>query len=181
MRSPCLSLACVALLAGCGDSGSDDAVQLDPDPREPESMATQPLRPGLWELSETIGEVDQATMRAREEAEIEEDGHRRGETRTVCLPADYADRPPVEFWSGAGNVCAYDRFDAVEGDLGAALSCNATPGTVSVALDGAYGATEFDLAMTVTRTGTGDENITVDGRLEGEWLGECPVAEEEEG
>lgn len=179
MRLPMIPAACALILAGCGESPDEETVQLDPDTREPAAMATQPLRPGLWALSETIGEVDQTAMREEQEAEIEEDGDQRGEARTVCLPLDYADRPPAQYWSGDDNICDYDDFSAADGAISATLSCNATPGTLTVTIDGDYGATAFDTAMTVTRSGTGDDDITVSGRLEGEWLGECPDADEE--
>ncbi|MBC2776464.1 DUF3617 domain-containing protein [Parasphingopyxis marina] len=176
-----LPLAALApfALAGCGDSEPEMPyeTELVENRVQTGELAEQPLRPGLWSLSETIGEVDQATMSGAQEAEIEADGDRRGNARTICLPVEYADRPPAEFWAGSGNACQYDEFRMADDALTARLTCNATPGSITLALDGSYSETGFDLAITTMRTGTGSENITVNGRLEGEWRRECTAEE----
>lgn len=162
-------------LSGCGSNAGGVAQETDviENGRQVGEHLAQPLRPGLWELAETIGEVDQTAMPHADELEVEDDGARRASARTVCLPAAYADRPQSTFWAGSGNACDYDRFEMADGALASSLSCNATPGTLTIALDGRYDATHFDLATTTARRDTGADDITVNGRLEGHWLGEC--------
>lgn len=178
MRSPLLPFAAAAALAGCGgdpDQTVPPSTEVVEDGVETGRTPAQPLRPGLWEIEEHAGDVSQATMRAEEAEEIEG----TSTARTVCLPANYSDRPHADFWGGADNACAYDRFRMADGELEAALSCNATPGTITIALDGTYSETGFDLAATTTRSGSGDD-VTVNGRLLGSWRDDC-TAEEAEG
>lgn len=180
MRMSIIPLIAIAPLAACGGNiNEDDApdTEVVENGGEVAEIDAQPLRPGLWALSETIGEVDQATMRGSEEAEIEEDPARRGAVRSICLPDDYADRPHPDFWAGSENACQYDDFTMADGELTATLTCNATPGTITLTLNGDYSATGFDLAMTTARRGTGSEDVTVNGRLEGEWMEACDPEE----
>lgn len=175
-----LTASALALAACSGDEAADGDVPADTEivegGVEQGEIPAQPLRPGLWELDESVGEVAEAGMRTEEEAEIEADPVRRGAARTVCLPDDYADRPHPDFWASGGNNCSYADFAMIDGELEGALECNATPGSLTLAFDGEYTDTGFDLAMTATRSGEG-EDVTVNGRLAGRWLRGCEADE----
>ena len=169
MRTTALAMLPALALAACGDAGTPPV----DEGATAQLPLVQPLRPGEWELDETVGEVDQATMRAAEEAAIEEDPATQGSARTVCLPADYADRPPPAFWAEHETPCEYRAWQLADGRLEASLVCNATPGTLTIALEGELSDTAFDLATTATRSGTGSDDVTVHGRTRGRWLGPC--------
>lgn len=175
-----LTASAMALAACSGDEVADGDVPADTevveDGVEIGEVPAQPLRPGLWELDESVGAVAEAGMRGEEESEIEADPARRGAARTVCLPADYADRPHPDFWASDRNACSYGDFAMADGALEGTLTCNATPGTLTLDFDGDYSETGFDLAMTATRSGEG-QDVTVNGRLEGRWLRACDAEE----
>lgn len=170
-----IALTSALALAACqsGPAGETDQVPEDEGADEVVGALLQPLRPGLWELRETVGDVASATISSEEREEIEADPANRGAARTVCLPPDYADRPPAAFWAGNETPCSYDEVTMTGGVVTATISCNATPGSLTLTIDGEYDETALDVASTSARRGTGADDVTVNGRIRGEWRGEC--------
>lgn len=180
MRTLILLTAAAALAACSAESETDLPADTPADTEvveggvEQGEVPARPLRPGLWEIAESVADVDAPPLRDREVAEMEDAPG--AAARTLCLPDDYADRPHPDFWAGEGNACAYEEFAMIGGELEGRLSCNATPGTLTLAFDGEYDATRFDLAMTAARSGEGADTA-VEGRVRGRWLRACEADE----
>lgn len=145
-------------LAGCGEepTPSNGATVAAENDNRAEAVAENAdpnaFVAGKWETKQTIASAD------------------GGAAVTQCLPAEAVKRPDANFFAGSdASECKYDRYSMTDGKLSAAMTCNASAGSLRMTLEGHYTPTTY--ALTAHATPTGGQSTSA--RLEGTWLGAC--------
>jgi Protein of unknown function (DUF3617) len=162
----------IALLASC----KEQAPSIDAENKERAEAAAQradpnALMPGKWETKQDI----QAVHKAGLNAESKEDIRRTEASIDQCLPPEEAKRPDANFFAGGDeSECEYTKFAMQGGKLNATMSCTATPGTITMTLNGTYTPTSYLLDATATTSGIPDAPMRTTAKLVGTWLSACP-------
>lgn len=126
--------------------------------------------PGRWETKTSIGSVSNSGLNAGGKKELVA----QESAIDQCLPPEEARRPDANFFAGGdGSECEYTSFAAANGRLNAAMTCNATPGSLTITLAGTYTPTSYQLDATATNSATPGAPMTTTARLSGTWLGPC--------
>ena len=162
----------LALLAGCQQQ-QRASVAAENDARA--AAAAQAVNPALfkagrWETKTDIQSVTGASM----EASTKRDIVAQKSALDQCLPADEVARPDANFFAGGdGSECQYSKFAMANGRIDATMSCTATPGTITMTLDGTYTPTSYRIDASAATTGVPGAPSNTTARLSGTWIGAC--------
>lgn len=176
MRLARLSLPLLAL-AAC--NGEDDSIADEQRERAEAAAASadgELLLPGRWETKSRLTATDRTDISEEEKAAL------IGQDVALdqCLPADEAARPDPNFLIASDvSECEYERFEMADGIISATLACTATPGEVTMNLDGTYTPTSYAIEALATTTGIPGPNVNSSATLSGTWLGDCPDPREQ--
>lgn len=162
----------VVFVSACKDRApSVDAQNKDRAEAAGRTADPNSFMPGKWETKQDIQAVHNANLNAESKADI-----RRTEASIdQCLPPEESKRPDANFFAGGDeSECRYTKFAMQNGKLNATMSCTATPGTITMTLNGTYTPTSYALDATATTSGIPDAPSRTTAKLVGTWLGPCP-------
>jgi len=168
------------LLAACGDSGGADA-NADGEITNAEMAAEAAsgdavkIRAGQWENTFEFTEFDIPGV-SDNMKDIIAGQMDKSFTTTSCITQDEADQPDAEFFGGETNEnCDYEEFDRTGNTLTLRMTCTTdNGGTAKVAMDGDFDGDSFEMSMASTISGTQAGDVTMNGKITGRRIGDCP-------
>ena len=125
---------------------------------------------GRWETKTSITSVSATAIDPASKREIVA----QESALDQCLPAEEVRRPDANFFAGGdGSECQYSKFEMANGRIDARMNCTATPGTITMKLDGTYTPTSYALNARATTTGVPGAPANTSAKLSGTWIGPC--------
>ena len=175
MRIQALFIAAVLPLAACGSPAVDEENASVEEVAEKVREASSDeglLRPGKWQTSVSIEEMDMPGM-PPEAAERMKSMMAMTQTSEMCLSPEEAKQPKGDFF-GASDNCRYDHFRMGSGKIDAAMRCTQGGGTQLMEMDGKYSRDSYAMNMKSRMEGgpTG-KPITMQMKVEAKRVGEC--------
>lgn len=152
-----------ALLAGCGeasDKKADDIAATDAMTGEQVAAKVDgvKLKPGQWETSFTIEDLEMAQMPGGASAAQFKEQMKAGMSRVGikhCVTPEQAARPSADMLAGqADKNCSYKGFDMAGGAVKGQVSCTRDGQTMNATMTGTYAPDRYDMVMDMTSTGT---------------------------
>ena len=132
------------------------------------------LTPGQWELAQVTRSITGGNVTSEMRTAMV------GKTVAydACIPADEAAVPDANFFAGGStNACKYTNHDWKNGKLSATIACNATPGAITMTMNGTYDPTTMVADATMTTRGAENGDITQNVQLKGRRLGACRASQ----
>ena len=147
----------------------------EPAPKaEAEAPADKTMLAGQWETS---SEVTRLTQHDSGAPEIDTPA---GTTAsfTSCLTEADRKKPAATLFAGAEAQCQYDNFYMSRGRMNATMKCRlpGVEGEVVASVEGSHDADSFEGTMTTSTQLAGTGDVTVDAKLTGRRIGDCPAA-----
>lgn len=167
-----------ALLAACdrqpaapppaanGSAETPVGVKVD----RPDATRQDILTPGQWELASTTRSLSGGQVTPEMRAQMV------GKTVAYdsCIPPDEAMLPDANFFAGGStNECKYTDHDWTNGKLSATIACNATPGAITMTMNGRYDRTTMVADATMTTSGADNADVTQNVQLKARRIGDC--------
>jgi len=132
------------------------------------------LTPGQWELAQVTRSITGGNVTPEMRTALV------GKTVAydACIPADEAAAPDANFLAGGStNECKYTDHDWKNGKLFATIACNATPGAITMRMNGTYDPTTMVADATMSTTGADSGNIVQTTQLKARRLGACKASQ----
>lgn len=152
-----------ALLSGCGGASEEKAGNIAAtDAMTGEQVAAKVdsvnLKPGQWETSFTIEELDMPQMPGGASAAQFKEQMKAGMSRVGikhCVTPEEAAKPSADMLSGQDDKnCTYKGFDMKGGAVKGQVSCTHDGQTMNATMTGTYAADRYDMVMDMATTGT---------------------------
>lgn len=170
-----------ALLSACGQASDDtpgNIAATDAMTKEEAAAVvdTVKMRPGQWESSYTLEDIDMPQMPAGAQADQIKQQMKATMSRASirhCVTPEQAEKPSAEMFSGQNDKnCTYKDFAMGRGVMKGAVSCRQDGTTMNATMRGTYGSDQYAIAMTMAVAGAGQgERMTMKARTSGKWLG----------
>lgn len=132
------------------------------------------LTPGQWELAQVTRSITGGNVTPEMRTALV------GKTVAydACIPAEEAAAPDANFFAGGStNECKYTSHEWKNGKLSATIACNATPGAITMTMNGTYDPTTMVAEATMTTRGAEGGDITQNVQLKGRRLGVCRASQ----
>ncbi|MEH6757908.1 MAG: DUF3617 domain-containing protein [Parasphingorhabdus sp.] len=177
MKKILISVAAVALLAGCSnnhaDTDGDGNISAD---EVAKVMNEVTLEPGEWENTVEITDVKIDGLPKGAPANMMD----RMKTTTVsksCITEEQAKNPGAEFFAAQEKTnCKVKKFDMSGGAIASEMSCATpgTPGDMTMVMNGQYGPSSYDMTMEMNG-GAGGMKMNISAKSNGKRIGNCPA------
>jgi hypothetical protein len=133
------------------------------------------MQPGEWEMTVEMLNVSAPNMPPAAAAALK----RPPVTNRTCLSEAEAKGPTHESFTGqAGGDCKAEGFSWAGGKIAGKTTCTPPGGGKTVmTMDGEYGPTSMTMNMK-TATEAQGINMTMDARVTGKRIGDCPAGKE---
>ena len=129
------------------------------------------MQPGEWEVTQQTVNVSAPGMPAGAADMLKTPPM----TVKTCITEEQAGKPGADVFTGKKDPnCTHEGFDAGGGKVSGTITCKGDTGNVTMAMDGEFGATEFNVDMKTT-TDAGAAKMTMEMRSSGRRIGECPA------
>ncbi len=179
MNKMIFSIASVALLAGCSDSGADtdgDGIITA------EEVATEinnvALEPGEWENRVEIVDVSLEGLPEGAPAGMMDRMKGTVTTTKSCITPEQAENPGANFFAAQEETnCEVKKFNMSGGSVSSEMVCTnmgGAPGNMTLAMDGQYGSGDYDMTMTMNGGANGMQ-MNMTAKSSGKRIGECPA------
>jgi len=178
------ALPLLLVLAACNQQPAAPVVQVPADGTvqtpvgtavdRPAATRQDILTPGQWELAQVTRSITGGNVTPEMRTALV------GKTVAydACIPADEAAAPDANFFAGGStNECKYTDHDWKNGKVSATIACNATPGTITMTMNGTYDPTTMVADATMTTRGAESGDITQNVQLKGRRLGVCRASQ----
>ncbi|WP_422342564.1 DUF3617 domain-containing protein [Parasphingorhabdus sp.] len=178
MKKLVVSVAAVALLAGCSsntaDADGDGNITAD---EVAKVMNEVTLEPGEWENTVEIVDVKVEGLPEGAPAGMI-DGMKGQKTVTkTCITEEQAKNPGAEFFAAQEQTdCKIKKFDMSGGAIDSEMSCSnvGAPGDMNMAMKGQYGPSSYEMTMTMDG-GAGGMKMNITAKNNGKRIGKCPA------
>jgi len=133
--------------------------------------AGQTVKPGLWEYSGTMLNVDMPDASPAMTQALS------GRTTSVksCLTPQQAKSGPRVLFDQSGGKCAFSKFAMAKGKIDTTMSCKGSGGPTgdsTITTTGSYTETSYLTKSTIVSTTSGGK-LTMVSEGRGKWLGPC--------
>lgn len=175
MRKTVLMLVgATMLLAGCGDEPSGEPMSKSEVKAEVEKVR---LRPGQWESSFTLEDIDMPNMPGGG-AQMEEQMKKMMSRAAVryCVTPEEAANPSGKMFSGQENKdCVYKGFDVSGGSVKGEISCKSEGGAMTAVMSGSYAPESYEMRMDMQTSGAAQgADMRMKAKTAGKWIAtEC--------
>jgi Protein of unknown function (DUF3617) len=172
-------LAQFALLAACGSGDTVDMKNASAGDvaREMGKTDVAFVNPGQWEQTATLLEMNAPGMPAQV-ADALKKQMGTSQVHRTCLTPEQTKNPKEDFFTGADKSCRYEHFKWGDGKVDMKLLCKHPQATQTMDLSGTYQPESYQMAMTVTNTGSGPmENMTMKMTVDAKRVGECNASQ----
>lgn len=177
MKRLVLSVAAVALLAGCSsneaDADGDGNISAD---EVAKVMNEVTLEPGEWENTVEIVDVEVEGLPEGVPANAM-DAMKTTTVSKTCITEEQAKDPGAEFFAAQEQAdCKVKKFDMSGGAISSEMSCSpaGTPGEMTMAMEGQYGPSSYDMTMKMNG-GAGGMKMNITAKSNGKRIGNCPA------
>ena len=136
------------------------------------SKAEGTIRPGQWQSSMTIEEMDMPGMPPEQQDQMKK-MFAQARTSEHCVTPEEARQPNPKMFAG-NDQCRYDHFTMGNGKIDAEMHCNQAGSTQTMTMSGTYGPEAYAMHMTSkTECGPAGEAMSMKMRVEAKRIGEC--------
>lgn len=175
-----LLLSLALPLAACGSKPAVDeknvSVEQVANKVAEVSRAEGTIRPGQWQSTMTIEEMDMPGMppEARDRMKTM---FAKARTTENCVTPEEARQPNPKMFAGS-DQCRYDHFTMGGGKIDAAMHCNQAGTTQTMTMAGTYGPESYAMQMTSkTQGGSAGEAMSMKMKVEARRIGECKAGQ----
>lgn len=173
------SIASVALLAGCSDSGADTdgdgKITAEEVAQEINEIA---LEPGEWENRVEIVNVSLEGLPEGAPAGMMDSMKGTVTTTKSCITPEQAENPGANFFAAQEETnCEVKKFNMTGGTVSSEMVCTnmgGAPGNMTLAMDGQYGSSDYDMTMKMNG-GAGGMKMNMTAKSSGKRIGSCPA------
>lgn len=164
-----LTLIVLITLAGCNKAENTPATgSADETTAATQAAKESPraqMQPGEWEMATEMLEMNIPGMPAGAmPAQM-----KNGSTFKTCMKND---KPDASFFQGNKNSnCTYKDFSMEGGHVKGTATCDNEGQTMTMTMDGQYGAESYDMTMAMK-----SEQMSMKMHTSGKRIGDCPAA-----
>ena len=183
MRKIAVVLACAAI-AACNKGGEvheqNASVEQVASAVRQSGVANQILlHPGEWQVSGTMEEFNIPGMPPEAQSAMKQAMSDRGNmSYKYCLTPEQAKKPQGKFFNDkAAKSCRYDHFNMGGGKIDAVMRCDAQPSSMTMTIDGTYGADSYETHVKMDMAGGPQGSMSMKMRSEAKRIGECTPAD----
>ena len=174
-----ISVASLALIAGCSDSGADaDQDGTITNEEVANEMNQVTLEPGEWENTVEFVDVEIEGLPEGTSAAMLEQMKAQKTTSKSCITEEQAKNPGAEFFAAQDKInCEVKKFDMSGGAIDSAMSCKnmgGGPGNMDMAMTGQYGPSSYDMKMEMV-AGAAGMKMNISAKSTGKRIGDCPA------
>ncbi|MEO9601530.1 DUF3617 domain-containing protein [Parasphingorhabdus sp.] len=179
MNKLLFSVAALSLMGGCSDKGADhDGDGKITTAEVIEEMNEVTLEPGEWENTVEIVDVAIDGLPEGTPASIMDSMKGQVTTTKSCITEEEAENPGAQFFAAqAQNNCEVKKFDMSGGAVSSEMACRnmgGSPGDMTIAMDGQYGPSSYDMTMNMEGGASGIK-MNISAKSSGNRIGSCPV------
>ena len=178
MNKLVISVAAVALLAGCSsneaDADGDGNISAD---EVAKVMNEVTLEPGEWENTVEIVDVKVEGLPEGAPANMM-DSLKTTTVSKTCITEEQAKNPGAEFFAAQEQTdCKIKKFDMSGGAINSEMSCSnvGAPGEMNMVMTGQYGPSSYDMTMKMDG-GAGGMKMNITAKNNGKRIGACPAS-----
>jgi len=136
------------------------------------SKAEGTIRPGQWQSTMTIEEMDMPGMPPEAQDQMKK-MFAQSRTTENCVTPEEAQKPNPKMFAG-NDQCRYDHFTMGGGKIDAEMHCNQQGTTQTMTMAGTYGPESYAMQMTSkTEGGPAGEPMSMKMKVEAKRIGEC--------
>lgn len=177
MKKLLISVASLALITACSESGADkDGDGKITNEEVAAEMNEVNIEAGEWE--NTLEIVDVKIEGLPEGAPAGMMDALKGQTTTAksCITKEQAENPGAQFFAAQeDNACEVKKFDMSGGSISSEMSCTnmGAQGAMNMTMDGDYGSSSYEMTMNMNGNTSGMK-IDMSAKSSGKRIGDCP-------
>ena len=176
--------AALLALAACGGGDADSSgtaantAGAGGEAATSQASAEVRMQPGQWEITQQTVNVTAPGMPAGAADMLKTPPV----TVKTCISEEQASKPGADLFTGKQDPnCSHEGFKAGGGKVSGTITCKGgNTGNASMAMEGEFGPTEFNVEMKTTTEAQGAQ-MTMEMRSSGRRIGECPAGGEAAG
>jgi hypothetical protein len=174
-----VSVAALSLIAGCSDKGADhDGDGKITVEEVAEEMNRVTLEPGEWENTVEIVDVKIDGLPDGMPANMMDSMKGKVTTSKSCITKEEAENPGAQFFAAQEKTsCEVKKFNMSGGAVSSEMACSnmgGTPGDMTMAMDGQYGPSSYDMTMNM-HGGAKGMKMNISAKSSGKRIGDCPT------
>lgn len=177
MKRLLISVASLALVTACSDSGADkDGDGKITSEEVAAEMNEVNLEPGEWENTVEIVDVKIEGLPEGAPAGMMDSIKGQKTTSKSCITEEQAQNPGAEFFAAQEKTaCEVKKFDMSGGAISSEMACSnmGAPGKMNMAMDGQYGPSSYDMTMKMDGD-AGGMKMNMEAKSSGKRIGDCP-------
>ena len=179
MRILLVSVAILGLTAACSDKGADhDGDGKITAEEVAQEMNRVTLEPGEWENSVEIMDVKIEGLPEGAPAGIMDSMKGKVTKSKSCITKEQAENPGAEFFAAQEKTnCEVKKFEMSGGAVSSEMACSnmgGAPGNMTMAMDGQYGPSSYDMTMNMNGGASGMK-MDITAKSIGKRIGACPT------
>ena len=182
MQKLFMSVASAALLVGvtgCSDKGADaDGDGKITAEEVAKEMDKVTLEPGEWENTVEIVDVKIEGLPEGAPAGMLDSMKGKKTNSKSCMTEEQAKNPGAEFFAAQEKTdCEVKKFNMSGGAISSEMACTnmgGSPGNMSMAMDGQYGPSSYDMNMKMNG-GAAGMKMNITAKSSGKRVGDCPA------
>ena len=176
MKTHLILSAAVLVLAACGKSGGGNESSAAGGGGSASASGVN-LQPGEWEMKTEVVNVTAEGLPAGVADGMKAQA---SSTTKTCMTPEEAKGPKGDIFAGKDNNCKSEGFSWSGGTIKGKTTCTGQggAGTTVMEMDGKYSAQSIDMTMK-SKTDLGGKAMTMEMRVSGKRIGECPAAAKE--
>ena len=179
MRILLVSVAILGLTAACSDKGADhDGDGKITAEEVAQEMNRVTLEPGEWENSVEIVDVKIEGLPEGAPAGIMDSMKGKVTKSKSCITKEQAENPGAEFFAAQEKTnCEVKKFEMSGGAVSSEVACSnmgGAPGNMTMAMDGQYGPSSYDMTMNMNGGASGMK-MDITAKSIGKRIGACPT------
>ncbi len=167
-------LAAAILLAACGKPAVDETNASVGEVVEAVARSGETARftPGRWESTVTFVGMEAPGMPAEAVTAMRRIQD-KPQSFATCLTPEQAQRPTPDFFAKTSANCRYDHFKMGGGNVDAKLRCSDQNAASEMEMNGRYGPSNYDMAMTTHVAAGGPQGMTMRMKVAAKQVGPC--------
>ena len=179
MRILLVSVAILGLTAACSDKGADhDGDGKITAEEVAQEMNRVTLEPGEWENSVEIVDVKIEGLPEGAPAGIMDSMKGKVTKSKSCITKEQAENLGAEFFAAQEKTnCEVKKFEMSGGAVSSEMACSnmgGAPGNMTMAMDGQYGPSSYDMTMNMNGGASGMK-MDITAKSIGKRIGACPT------
>lgn len=139
-----------------------------------ESNIEARLKPGRWQASATLIDLDAPNLPPQAKAMMKKQMESAASSVSICLKPEDINKPGAQFFGQDNPNCRFDHYKMGGGKIDAKMRCAAPSGGSSeMTMNGLYNPTHYEMEVASTATHQGPAPMTMRMKMVSDWVGEC--------